>query len=606
MRINFERILIVLISFCLAFSGCTGIQVAAPTSTATLPLTAIPIPTATPIPLPALSLVPGEFYFHLDNQPSFIYSRNIGGSQEFYYVSFLEWAAAGGTSFVRLPLDAFGVGATSSGEIDEAWSSQWERIIDRAAAEGIYVLPILTGWGQWDPSYTIWPASPLNAANGGPIEDPLDLFQAGSEAQDLWLAWVQTVVERWRGHTNILAWEIFGEINCSTAAEADGIALVNTAASRIRAADPGRLITASRCESGTWPDFYAQADIDFLEIHPYPATGQLDRNIIMLAHQVRETYHKPVLIGESGLHFARPDFDEGKITVAENAERGVHHAIWAGVVSGTMNGRALWWEDSVGIYFPQLGMSWLEQYSTMELPAARFTGGVDFTGFTPLTSTSSPAVWGAAVGNESMVLGWFRDAASEPPDWNLQTIPAGQTVTLTIPGGAANWQVDFYDTSTGTTLLSSTSVTRQGSTVTVTLPEFQDDIAFKMIAGAETSAVTPVSTGSTNAIAGTWSGTITNQAGTFSTALELSIQPDCEAGRICGTFSTPQLPCAGDIFLSEITPSTFVFIEQNSAGSSFCVSGGVETLQLLEDGTLSYTYLSQSSGDATIGILRRH
>jgi hypothetical protein len=127
-----------------------------------------------------------------------------------------------------------------------------------------------------------------------------------------------------------------------------------------------------------------------------------------------------------------------------------------------------------------------------------------------------------------------------------------------------------------------------------------------MIAGAETSAVTPVSTGSTNAIAGTWSGTITNQAGTFSTVLELSIQPDCDTGRICGTFSTPQLPCAGDIFLSEITPSTFVFIEQNSAGSSFCVSGGVETLQLLGDGTLSYTYLSQSSGDATIGILRRH
>jgi hypothetical protein len=41
-------------------------------------------------------------------------------------------------------------------------------------------------------------------------------------------------------------------------------------------------------------------------------------------------------------------------------------------------------------------------------------------------------------------------------------------------------KVDFYDTKTGTTVGSSTSVTRSGSTVTVPLPGFQDDIAFKL------------------------------------------------------------------------------------------------------------------------------
>jgi hypothetical protein len=293
------------------------------------------------------------------------------------------------------------------------------------------------------------------------------------------------------------------------------------------------------------------------------------------------------------------------MTVAENAKRGVRHAIWAGIVSGAMNGRALWWEDSFGIYFPELSMPWLEQYSTMELPAVHFVQDVDFTRFTPLTSTSSPAVWGAAVGNDSMVLGWFRDAASEPPDWNVQTIPAGQTVTITIPGNAASWKIDFYDTKTGTTVLSSTSVIRRGSTVTVTLPEFQDDIAFKMMAGAETSVITPEVVGNINEIAGTWSGTISNNAGTFSTPFELSIQTDCEADNICGTYTAPQLPCSGDLFLNEITASHFIFIEQNASGASFCISGGYEYLQLLEDGTLSYSYLSQSSGDASTGILHR-
>jgi hypothetical protein len=178
-------------------------------------------------------------------------------------------------------------------------------------------------------------------------------------------------------------------------------------------------------------------------------------------------------------------------------------------------------------------------------------------------------------------------------------------VTITVPGTAANWQVDFYDTSTGTTILSSTSVTRRGSTVTVTLPGFQDDIAFKMMAGAEISAITPEVVGNTNAIAGTWSGTISSNDGTFSTLLELSIQSDCEADRVCGTFSAPQLPCSGDLFLNEIAAANFVFIEQNATGAASCTSGGYEYLQLLEDGTLSYRYSSQSTGDSSTGILHR-
>ena len=365
-------IVALLVSASLVLASCTPTPTTAPTQMPTR------LPTA--IPLPPLSLVPGEFYFRLNNQPGFIFSRNLGANYEPYYESYLDWSVAGGTLMVRLPLDCFGVGITSSGEIDEVWALKWERVFDRAAMKGIYVLPILTGWVQWDPSlsFSSWPSNQLNAANGGPVEDPLDLFQAGSEAQQLWLAWMESLVQRWRGRTNILAWEIFSEVNCGTALEADGIDFINTAASRIRAVDPGRLITASRCESGTWPHFYTQADIDFVQVHPYPVSGQLDRNVLNLVRQVRSTYHKPVLIGESGLHFATPDIEEGKMTVAENAGRGVRHAIWAGIVSGAMNGRALWWEDSFGIYFPELSMGWLKQYSTIELPAVRFTQDVDF------------------------------------------------------------------------------------------------------------------------------------------------------------------------------------------------------------------------------------
>jgi hypothetical protein len=53
-------------------------------------------------------------------------------------------------------------------------------------------------------------------------------------------------------------------------------------------------------------------------------------------------------------------------------------------------------------------------------------------------------------------------------------------VTIVVPGSVSEWKVDFYDTKTGTTMIGSATITRQGNGLTITLPDFTDDIAFKM------------------------------------------------------------------------------------------------------------------------------
>jgi hypothetical protein len=318
-------------------------------------------------------------------------------------------------------------------------------------------------------------------------------------------------------------------------------------------------------------------------------------------------YHKPVLIGESGLSFLTPDSNPPTLTTADRADIGVKHAIWAAVVSGAMNGRALWWEDGVAIYFPALDLPFIRKYADAELPASNFVRDVNFAGFQPLTSSSGSGILGAAVGNDKSVIGWYRDATSEPPDWNLKPVISKQTVALTVPGSASTWKVDFYNTRDGTTVLSSVSVTRQGGTLTIPLPDFQDDIAFKMTAQAGTaSAFTSApAVVSTDSIAGTWRGTISNPAGSFSTPVELSIQAGCKPGEVCGTFSAPQIPCAGDLSLQRINGGIFVFQEENASGAASCKSGGYEQLQLLADGTLSYQYLTSPGSAATsTGILK--
>jgi len=271
-----------------------------------------------------------------------------------------------------------------------------------------------------------------------------------------------------------------------------------------------------------------------------------------------------------------------------------------------MKGRALWWEDGYGIYFNSLGIPWMQKYETDELPVANFVNGIDFSGFQPLNVTTSSGIWGGAIGNDHSILGWFRDSGSEPPDWNLQPTISKQSVLVTIPGSASKWKVDFYDTKDGTTVAGSASIRVVGNTVTIPLPDFHDDIAFKMSAlGGAASTLAPV-TGNTDAIAGTWIGTITNTASTFSTPIKLFVQGGCEPGIVCGTFSAAQIPCPGDLFLQTSSGADFLFIEQNAKGSPACKPGGYELLQLQADGTLSYECLASAPAPATsIAVLKR-
>jgi hypothetical protein len=443
-------------------------------------------PTATKesVRMPDLTLDPGDYYFSVDGQPGFVFSRNVAGYKPAQYEPLLGWSQTGGTTFVRIQLDSFGMGYTTTGAVDEAWALQWEQVFDKAKADGIYILPVFSGWFDWNAGtgYSTWGSNPLNQVNGGPVKTPAELFKKDSATQILWMDWMTTLVRRWQGRNNILAWEIFSEVNlASGVSETAGIAFIDSAAAIIRAADPAqRPVTASIADTGTWPNFYRKAAIDFIQIHPYPPSGQLDRTIIAEVRASLARYDRPVLIGESGLSAETPDSTNGQKTVATNALYGVQHALWAAIVSGAMNGRALYWEDGFGIYFPKLGMTWMEKYKSIERPAHNFIGDVDFSGFKPLTTTPSSATWGAAIGDEEMVLGWFRDASCEPPDWNLKPVISGGTVTISVPGNAASWTVDFYNTKTGWPTLSPITVTRQGSTVTVPLPDFQDDIAFKM------------------------------------------------------------------------------------------------------------------------------
>jgi len=592
-------------------STATPIPTAAPIPTSTQP----PVPSATQSPLPALSLAPGDMYFSLNGKPTFVFSRNFGGTKPADYATLLDMAHAQGDLVVRVDTSNsfmgghYGYGYTSTGEIREDWTKNWEQFFDEANADGMYVIPMFTGWINWNINgQSNWGNNPFRSANGGPAADPSEFYKRDSPTQLLYLKWFKNVVARWSSHKNILAWEVIGEVNLINGIdEADGVYLSEQLANAAHQADPlHRPVTASLADNAEWPELYRSSSIDFLSIHPYPATAQLDSVALGEVRYFLAAYHKPVLIGESGLSALDPD-TQGKIIEAPNARVGIQHAIWAEVVSGAMNGRALWTEDSFAIYTQDLGMPFVQKNTDVEAPAYQFINGVDMSGFEPVPAQTSAKILGAAAGNASMIIGWFRDAGSEPPDWNLQQVISKQTVTLSLPSSAASWKVDYYSAKDGTTRLGSSTVSQQGSSVSLALPDFQDDIAFKMSAqGTIVPSTAPINS-TTDSIAGAWNGSITNTAKTFSTTVKLSIQPGCTPGNICGTYSAPQISCSGELLLQAVSAQTYTFREQNATGSSACQAGGYEQLELLTDGTLSYAYLATfGSSASSTGILTQH
>ncbi|HUI89270.1 MAG TPA: hypothetical protein VLX61_11175 [Anaerolineales bacterium] len=226
----------------------------------------------------------------MNGKQSFVFSRNVAGDQQVDYNTLLDWSKAGGSRFVRLQLDSLGMGFTSTGGVDANWVVQWDQIFEKAEQNGIYILPVFSVWYDWNtgPGYSTWKSNPLNVVNGGPAQTPAELFQNGSTTQKAWLSWMKDLVKHWQGRKNILAWEIFSEVNLASGkTEANGMELVNNAASIIRANDSfHRPVTASIADTAR--------GLIFIGTHPLTLSicihvrhqrnwiGQLSRRFVIL------------------------------------------------------------------------------------------------------------------------------------------------------------------------------------------------------------------------------------------------------------------------------------------------------------------------------------
>ena len=139
----------------------------------------------------------GDGYFTLNGRQQPLALRNLTGDSEAVLGTLLDEAMHAGARLVRIHIThGHGLGITPAGAIDENWAAVWDRVLDRARADGISVIPVFGVWADWNNGnpnlgFQNWNNNPLNSALGGPAQAPGELLQPGSDTQSRWLAWMR-------------------------------------------------------------------------------------------------------------------------------------------------------------------------------------------------------------------------------------------------------------------------------------------------------------------------------------------------------------------------------------------------------------------------------
>jgi len=219
----------------------------------------------------------------------------------------------------------------TEGELDLDTARRWDAIVDAAEKAGVYLQIVLQHHGQYSSRVNPnWPENPWNKDNGGFLATPGEFF-VHPRARALTQAKYRYILARWGYSPNIMAWELFNEVEWTDAIankHADEVTAWHASMAQfLRQHDPyHHLVTTS--SSLEIPGLFDQ--MDYLQPHAYPpdalaVTGRFDTVKL----------DKPVFYGEIGPGGLQ---DDGSF---------LHRALWGSIMSRTAGAAQYWTWDLV-------------------------------------------------------------------------------------------------------------------------------------------------------------------------------------------------------------------------------------------------------------------
>lgn len=461
-----------------------------------------------------------------------------------YYQSLLPVFAASGENWTRFWMTDFSRTALEWGPGYEDYQgvgvysqrAAWrvDRYLDTALDSGVQVQLVLNDHGQfstysnqrWNANAS-YPGNPYSSVYGGPVPQANpEQFFSNQDARALFRRRLRYIVARWSAYPNLLAWELFNEVQWAgttsrnmrnDSATRDAIvAWHREMADALKSLDPfAHLVTTSSDDYYGSPGFDAiwkLASIDTVQSHHYnQPPGGRDARIREYAAAAQRAYVKPVVIAEMGVKadsqpecgfdpqafLANTGVPASERTAANRdhmtAGTTLRNGIWSAALSqsGAMN---WWWgcymSDDAGKNRmpPEFPL-----HARLFPPLISFWGGEDPAGNVlgnAAIQTGGP-ILAYGLQGQSQALVWVRDALNAygsgyGPATTESRTTSGASLSLSgmQPG---SYVLSVYDTYGNGDLISQTEVTASGGTCNVALPPFLGDLAVKLNQGTTTS-----------------------------------------------------------------------------------------------------------------------
>jgi hypothetical protein len=357
------------------------------------------------------------------------------------------------------------------GRYSQGNAARLDAVLDYAWAQGIRVNLVINNHGQASANADReWRINPWNEDNGGPLDDPADVFAdpeaaAGQERLRRYLA------ARVADHPAVLGWKMWSEINLTAARGPAAVAWHARAAARWKAVDPYDHPVTTH-----WSGDYKVVDvriaavpgIDYVCIDAY---RQPDRGGFLAELLAASTVDparglsrlgKPVLATEHGATSGAS---------AEGARDADHRtAAFAALVSGHLGAAMIWWWE------------WVDQGGRWAPFGAirRFIAGEDLRG---ADARSAPLavdapLWARAWVRPGRLLGYVVDPRWAGTGATAARI-AGAQLTVGDPVAPGRLHVQWWDAETGT-VVGERDLDHPGGTLRLELPPFAAHCAFKL------------------------------------------------------------------------------------------------------------------------------
>ncbi len=391
--------------------------------------------------------------------------------------------SAGGVNFIRVWMSLWWVGLEAPRDYAPGYAglgrynmlNAWrlDHIVEEAERLGMYVKINLNNHGQlsrhvdqefFENSY--------NTMYGGPLKVPAD-FWTSKQARKYIERRYRYIVARWAYSANIMAWEMWNEVDLTEGPEevfdVDIVANWHRDIGRyMKSIDPWKhMITTHFYSDDQSGVVYSLPEIDFTPGDLYkPNIVTSMRNVWLLKKQ----YGKPAMISE---------FGQGRS--ADQIEAQFHGGLWSSTVLPMAGTAMFWWWNYVDV----------ENLYSAYMPVVEFNKGEDRRGKDWQLSSAQVRSASGSLHDELRVLGrqnsteahlWVYDSVifNEDSGERYRRPPTFSGLSLTVPNLAAGkYRVEFWSTTTGK-IVDAKTVETQGETLKTPIPDVKADLAVKV------------------------------------------------------------------------------------------------------------------------------